>query len=265
MRRHMPARIGSLALVVAVALGMLGVMAGSARARSMTASPACPLGASALALAETPVPGCGWPVVARAADAFVARPDCTIDGTDGDDVLVGTGDRDVICGRQGDDVIKALDGNDLVFGGSGKDRIRGGPGQDRLHGEDGSDRIRGGRHTDQIFGQFGNDRLSGDGWSDFLTGGYGNDRMDGGLGSDYAFDSFGNDVASLGAGSDQFYSDRGVDLVRGGTGSDLCLTVADGKPGDVVDGGPGTEDAFDTDPSDAWTNVEVGPRPCIGC
>ena len=267
MRRHMPARIGSVALAVLLALGMLGMVAGSAGAQPMNLAP-CPFGAMVLALSEAPTPGSvilAGVLLKRAADTSVARPDCTIDGTEGDDVLVGTGDRDVICGRQGDDVIKALDGTDLVFGGSGKDRIRGGPGRDTLYGEDGNDRIRGGRRTDQIFGQLGNDRLFGNDWNDYLAGGYGNDRMEGGLGSDNAFDTFGNDVAALGAGADQFYSDRGVDVVRGGAGSDLCLTVADGRPGDVVDGGPGTEDAFDTDPSDAWTNVEVGPKPCIGC
>ncbi len=266
MRRHPFARIGSLALSLVLVHGVMWAVGGPATAGPVAVSAAiCPLDASALATVGPMDRGCAWPTIARAADTFVARLDCTIAGTEGNDVLVGTGDKDVICGYQGDDVIRGLSGPDIIFGGAGKDRMRGGPGSDRLYGEDGNDRVRGGNGADQVYGQIGNDRLFGDDWNDYLAGGYGNDHFDGGPGSDYAHDSYGNDVAFLGTGRDQFYSDRGIDVVHGGPGSDFCLTTADGQPGDVVDGGLGDEDQFDADATDSWTSVELGPEPCFGC
>lgn len=53
-----------------------------------------------------------------------------IDGTDGDDSLVGTGVVDRIDGKGGDDSIVALDGNDLIVGGAGTDAMDGGAGDD---------------------------------------------------------------------------------------------------------------------------------------
>jgi Tol biopolymer transport system component len=50
---------------------------------------------------------------------------CTIWGTAGDDLLVGTPRRDVICGGSGNDVIQARDGaRDVVDGGPGRDSAR---------------------------------------------------------------------------------------------------------------------------------------------
>ena len=266
MRRHPFVRIGSLAIACVLAQGVMWAVGGPATARPAAVSAAvCPLDVAAVAAVGRQDRGCAWPVIARAADTLAVHPNCTIEGTDGDDVLEGTGEKDVICGHQGDDVIRALDGADIVFGGAGRDRIRGGPGRDRLYGEDGNDRVRGGNGSDQVYGQIGDDRLFGDDWDDYLAGGYGNDLMAGGPGSDNAYDSFGIDVAMLGAGRDLFYSDRGIDVVHGGAGSDFCLTTADGRPGDVVDGGLGDEDQFDADTTDSWTSVEVGPEPCIGC
>jgi len=228
----------------------------------------CPLSAEALAtLAATgaPTPSCAWPEIAQAADTSVIHRACTIVGTEADEVLEGTGGKDVICGYQGDDVIKALAGRDIVYGGAGKDRIRGGPGADELHGEAGNDRVRGGLDGDRIHGQMGDDRLLGGGWADSISGGYGDDLLVGGLGRDYLYDTSGSEVAVLGAGSDQFYSIRGDDTVLGGRGDDWCITVFDERSGDVIDGGPGNEDTYDADTGDAVTGFESGPEPCYGC
>ena len=228
----------------------------------------CPLSDVALATLAAgggPVPACAWPEIARAADTSVVHRDCTIVGTEADDVLQGTGERDVICGYQGDDVIKALAGRDIVYGGTGKDRIRGGPGRDSLYGEAGNDRLHGGTDEDSLYGQPGNDRLFGEGWRDYLSGAYGNDLLVGGRGGDYAYDSFGFDVGVLGAGHDQWYSDRGEDTVFAGPSDDWCITAFDERPGDVIDGGPGMEDTFDADAGDTVTGFEIGPEPCYGC
>ena len=44
----------------------------------------------------------------------------------------------------------------------------------------------------------------------------------------------------------------------------LSLSVKDGDPGDVIDGGPGV-DRFDADSTDSWVNAEIGPEICNAC
>ncbi len=70
-----------------------------------------------------------------------AAPRCTLKGTSGSDVLMGTDRRDVICGLAGDDFIDS---------GQGRDVIRGGAGNDNLDGrdEEGNDVLRGGPGRD---------------------------------------------------------------------------------------------------------------------
>ncbi|HLM63412.1 MAG TPA: neocarzinostatin apoprotein domain-containing protein [Acidimicrobiales bacterium] len=65
----------------------------------------------------------------------IATVGCTITGTEGDDVLVGSPRADVVCG---------LGGNDLLWGGPGADVLIGGPGDDWLFGGPGNDRNLGG-------------------------------------------------------------------------------------------------------------------------
>lgn len=101
------------------------------------------------------------------------RPECTITGTVGDDVLTGTDGRDVICAKGGDDTVQSLDRNDIVFGGGGDDSINGGDGDDRLYGGAGRDSINGGDGRDTIKGGRGNDSTN---------GGPGRDQVDTGSG-----------------------------------------------------------------------------------
>ncbi len=110
----------------------------------------------------------------------VAPEECTIVGTEYDDELRGTPERDVICAFGGDDTVYAGDRNDVVYGGNGDDAIRGGEGQDKLVG---------GRGKDKLFGSDGGDFID-------------------------ARDSVkGNDVVRGGDGQDFIRADRG-DLVK---------------------------------------------------
>lgn len=151
--------------------------------------------------------------------------------TEGDDVIRGTFDPDVIdalggndtiCGLQGDDTINGGDGSDKVFGGEGADMISGGVGNDRLvggagddtiRGGDGNDRIQGGDGADVGNGEGGLDRVAGGNGNDTLRGGSNADELLGGLGSDDLFGDGGDDVARGGAWIDTFH---------GGTGKDAC-------------------------------------------
>ncbi|MFN8159979.1 MAG: calcium-binding protein [Solirubrobacterales bacterium] len=93
---------------------------------------------------------------------------CTVTGNQRANRLNGTNGDDVICGSGGGDTINARGGNDLVFGGSGGDTINGGAGRDDLRGEGGGDRVR---------GNAGPDTLDGRGGADTLAGGADNDKI----------------------------------------------------------------------------------------
>jgi hemolysin type calcium-binding protein/WD40 repeat protein len=69
----------------------------------------------------------------------VAIEDCTITGTNGDDLLKGTDGDDVICGLGGNDSLRGRAGGDLLLGGDGNDALVGGPGSDQLQGEGDND------------------------------------------------------------------------------------------------------------------------------
>jgi Ca2+-binding RTX toxin-like protein len=103
---------------------------------------------------------------------------------DGNDVVIGSTDAEIINGNQGDDTIQGGGGDDLVLGGKGRDRISGGFGNDQVNGnlgEDlvfggaGNDTVRGGKDADLVSGEDGNDVVIGDLGTDVLVGGNGAD------------------------------------------------------------------------------------------
>jgi uncharacterized delta-60 repeat protein len=113
--------------------------------------------------------------VDRAA-TIVAEPGFRTKGTPGNDVIVGTSERDRIKAAGGSDLVCALGGRDKVEAGLGRDEAVGGGRRDVLAGAGGRDVLRGKR---------GNDRLVGGGGRDLLVGGKGrNDRCVGGPGRD---------------------------------------------------------------------------------
>jgi hypothetical protein len=84
--------------------------------------------------------------------------ECTILGTNGNDVLRGTAGDDVICG---------LGGNDRLIGGGGNDILKGGLGNDVLIGGAGHNKLYGGAGKDRLYARNGS--------ADFLDGGPGRD------------------------------------------------------------------------------------------
>lgn len=146
---------------------------------------------------------------------LVATNGCTVNGvrnqlcqgTDGDDVIVGTVDGDAIvggggrdriragsgddlvCGGEGDDVLIGAHGSDILVGGPGADRVGGDSGDDTVIGGDDADDLRGGRGHDDLDGGLGDDRLRAGGDEDLLRGGDGIDAIDGGSGGDLCSDS----------------------------------------------------------------------------
>jgi uncharacterized repeat protein (TIGR01451 family) len=155
-----------------------------------------------------------------------------------DEVLSGSGLRDLIEGELGDDILSGGAGDDLISGGIssdvpvglGRDRdlIFGNNGLDRLLGNEGFDTIYGGRDRDVIFGGKDNDRLIGDHGSDLLAGELGNDTLIGGTGTPERDDTDGDDWLDGGAGDDVLYGNTGNDTIVGGDGDDTALGGLDG-------------------------------------
>lgn len=76
-----------------------------------------------------------------------------LEGDDGPNRLMGSGDRDEIQARKGDDTVEGRGGDDVLRGGRGRDRIDGGEGNDWVSGGRDDDTLRGGRGAD-VFNSF---------------------------------------------------------------------------------------------------------------
>lgn len=103
---------------------------------------------------------------AQSGDLFAAANLARNVSTDGDDVIYGTpdgdvidagADNDIVLGLAGDDTIFGGVGNDLIFGGDGDDRLFGGDGDDVIYGGWGADTLSGGPGRDEIYGEWGGD------------------------------------------------------------------------------------------------------------
>ena len=172
------------------------------------------------------------------ADMWFQNSD-TLNGGDGDDVIIGGLGKQVINGGAGDDILSGGDGDDTLNGGAGDDIlsggrhglygkqvINGGEGNDfvtyswslrgvtaSLDGTSSGDKITG---VEKLFGSLFDDTLRGDGNANTLSGSAGDDTLTGGAGADnflfffHDFD-FGNDtitdfhLAATLAASDRIY------------------------------------------------------------
>ena len=173
-----------------------------------------------------------------------------VEGTDGDDVILGTTGAETINGNGGEDTICALGGADTVNGGEGNDRIFGGLDVDTVSGGAGSDFVRGAAGDDDLVGGDGVDVLKGGPGLDTVSGDVADDLLFGGPGDDTISGGDDNDTINAGAGEDEADGDNGDDLVRGGDDDDV-LNGNDGD--DRLNGGAGT----DTLDGGAGTNVLI--------
>ncbi|ACL55325.1 calcium-binding protein [Methylobacterium nodulans] len=146
--------------------------------------------------------------------------DRTINGTAGNDSLVGSQIADLIWGNDGDDTIRGAAGDDYLSGLAGNDSIDGGAGNDTLFGDAGDDRVDGGEGDDVVRGWYGNDTLFGSGGNDAVFGEDGHDFIGAGSGNDYVSGGAGNDALYGEAGNDLLFGNAGNDELVGGTGSD---------------------------------------------
>jgi len=110
----------------------------------------------------------------------------SIEGGDGNDLIVGNDFPNGILGEGGNDTIYGNGGNDYIEGNDGDDRIYGGDGNDRVYAGAGNDVVDAGAGNDRVYGGDGNDLLAGAAGRDILYGEAGADTLNGGRGGDYS-------------------------------------------------------------------------------
>jgi Ca2+-binding RTX toxin-like protein len=95
-----------------------------------------------------------------------------------------------------------------------------------------------------LFGGDGDDRVRSTTTS-YLSGGAGDDRLVGSVQADLFDGGRGEDVLRAGAGSDEVYGGFGIDRAYGGLGDDCFSGSARAATadGDLIDGGPGLDEA----------------------
>jgi hypothetical protein len=138
--------------------------------------------------------------------SVAAIASASIDGGDGDDLLISGVGAQRLVGGLGSDRLEAGDGDDVLSGGAGDDLLVGGAGQDTLTGDTGNDSLDGGD---------GDDTLDGGPGDDVVDGGPGLDTLDGGPGADLlrARDGF-RDAVSCGGGRHDLAIGDNVDAIR---------------------------------------------------
>jgi Ca2+-binding RTX toxin-like protein len=182
-----------------------------------------------------------------------------IDGTDGDDTLVGDDRNEMITAFAGNDLVQTGGGDNIAYGNQGQDTLQGGTGIDILaagrdddliltgdgynyaFGNKGSDRIEGGADIDYIYGGQDNDVVLGHAGDDWLLGDLGDDIVDGGDGYDIVIGGQGLDSLQGGGGDDVIFGNIENDTLDGGIGND---TLAAGKQDDWVLGNAGDDVLF---------------------
>ncbi|NEQ95815.1 MAG: DUF4347 domain-containing protein [Cyanothece sp. SIO2G6] len=160
-------------------------------------------------------------------------PDNVI-GTEGDDILSGFSDLDLLDGFRGNDIISGGSQVDRLIGGPGHDIINGGTNEDRIVGNDGRDFLNGGGGNDRMFGNNGNDVMNGGTGNDRIRGGNGRDRIDGGDGNDKIFGQRGRDTIAGGKGNDLIVGGLGRDILTGGGGRDTFRYTSVREFGDRI-------------------------------
>ncbi|ERT06544.1 hemolysin-type calcium-binding repeat family protein [Lyngbya aestuarii BL J] len=138
-----------------------------------------------------------------------------INGTPGNDNLLGTSEADVIFALTGDDIISGLGGGDSLFGFRGNDTINGNEGNDTLFGNQNLDLLIGDSGEDWLFGGKEADIIEDGEGEDQLFGNLGDDLLRGGAGNDQRYGGKDNDTVIGGTGNDQVFGDRGNDILWG--------------------------------------------------
>ncbi|ETX26650.1 calcium-binding protein, partial [Roseivivax isoporae] len=157
-----------------------------------------------------------------------------LQGTDGDDRILGSDRAERFILRAGNDTLDGGGGVDLlrfdrgqISGGVTVDLAAGTArgvwdGEAFAHGVRNIEEVRGSRTgADAIAGSAAGERIEGGGGNDTLSGRGGDDRLEGQEGDDRIFGGDGSDRLDGGAGNDTIVSGEGSDDIDAGAGNDL--------------------------------------------
>jgi Ca2+-binding RTX toxin-like protein len=173
-------------------------------------------------------------------------PPVWIDGqVTGVEVVIGSGNGDIIKGSSWGEQLWGGRGNDLLIGESGDDGLGGDEGDDQLYGGDGHDALGGSLGADWLLGEQGDDLLLGGADNDTLDGGADADRLDGGGGVN----------TLLGGDGDDALTSEGRDILDGGAGRD-SVTLRLFLSGFEADLGAGTAGRLGDPPTATLIDVE---------
>jgi len=166
-----------------------------------------------------------------------------IDGTDGNDLLLGktgnviikTGEgNDVVFSGDGNDVIQAGNGNDVIYAGNGSDVITAGNGNDVIYTGTATDVVIAGNGNNAIFAQGGNDVIMvGDG-NNLISGGAGNDVIRAGRGDNTIYAGNGNTAVFVGDGDNTLIGGAGTNRFQVGAGTNTL--IAGSGPATMIGG-----------------------------
>lgn len=161
----------------------------------------------------------------------------------------GDGITDYLRYNGGDHVvIQGTSGNDTIIGGEGDDSLWGGDGDDRLEGGYGVDHVHGGA-GDDIITNAGTDI----GAADFLHGEEGNDVIHGGSGLSLIFGNQGQDFLIAGPDGKTVMGGTDNDFILGGDGMDFLM----GEAGDDWLEGGGRFDTLAGENSELFFNSSI--------
>jgi Ca2+-binding RTX toxin-like protein len=173
----------------------------------------------------------------------------------GDKVIVGLEERDIILSGYGADILRGNGGNDLLDSGDGDDILEGGDGADLIYGGHGDDIMRGGAgndfydvgsagdviveaanggydwvlssvdytlsaHVEGLVLQGGALRGAGNAQNNRIDGSAAANVLDGNGGDDELYGYNGDDILRGGDGNDRMDGGAGVDTMAGGLGND---------------------------------------------
>ena len=177
-----------------------------------------------------------------------------IQGTPGDDVLIGgTGPNEMIGGA-GNDTILGGPGNDTIWAGAGDDKITVNAGNNLIGGGPGADTIKGGAGNDTIWAGADNDVIESGGGNNIIGLGAGDDKLTvNGNGNNIIYGGQANADGSLGSNTITI-AGTGNNTVFNGIGNDKVILASGANGNNLLWGGPG-DDIFNL--TDATTKATV--------
>ncbi|MBL4786462.1 MAG: cadherin-like domain-containing protein, partial [Cohaesibacteraceae bacterium] len=213
----------------------------------------------------------GTEIIANTATLVVEGRNEGLNGTSGNDVIVGLGTDDVLYGGAGNDTLDGGAGYDAYYAGTGNDTILiddadfDASGNIILQGEEGIDTVThsGSKsisislqdHTiENITAGSGNDFIYGSSGDNIISAGAGNDLAQGFGGTDIIHGNAGNDWLYGFEGNDSLFGDGGDDGLYGGIGNDQL----DGGAGaDQISGEQGDDTLIASEGADTY-NFDLG-------